>query len=901
MPSATSHSPTGSAAIDGVLSGIRWSTSSLTYSFPTSGSYYGSGYGSGEPSQGFEAFNANQQAAVRAVLASYSAVSHLTFTEVTETAGTHGDLRFAESNAPETAWAYYPSTHAEGGDAWFNHSDYNTPGKGNYAFLTVLHETGHALGLKHAHEVSGSFGAVPVAQDFLAYTVMSYRSYAGASNTSGYVNGSADFPQSPMMYDIAAIQTIYGANYNINAGNTTYSWSTSTGEMFIDGAAQGAPLGNKVFATLWDGGGSDTYDFSGYETNLTIKLEPGQWSILSPTQIAKLHYNGSIAAPGNIANALLFANDIRSLIENAIGGTAKDVLTGNAAANGLSGGAGDDDLYGGVGNDSLTGGAGSDYLSGGAGTDAAIYSGASSAYSWTKSADGAWRVTDLRAGGPDGSDYLVDMESLQFLDAAILLSQVADTGPVILKGTAGADSLEGGLGNDDLYGNAGDDALFGKGGNDYIHGGAGTDTSVYSAASTNFVWIKNADGSWRVTDQRGGLNDGSDYLLDVELLKFTDTTIALNAVQPSPPPPPPPPNTLIGDAAVNILRGTAASEAIDGLAADDDLYGNGGNDTLTGGAGNDYLDGGAGTDIAVYSASASAYVWSKYSNGAWRVEDQRAGAPDGADYLINVEKLKFSDTTVDLIAVVATPLILKGGDGSEALTGQSGNDDLYGNGGNDTLTGGGGNDYLNGGAGNDTADYSGGSSAYVWSKNADGSWKVSDQRAGTPDGNDYLLDVEQLKFSDKTIELGFSGTAGVDILRGNDAGNAMDGFAADDDLLGFGGNDILTGGAGRDYINGGAGNDISVYAGASSSYSWAQNADGSWRVTDLRAGSPDGSDYLVSVETLQFTDGVINLASAGNFTEMPDNDQADHHVPDNLPVSFDAAESLRSLAYDFLL
>jgi serralysin len=47
-------------------------------------------------------------------------------------------------------------------------------------------------------------------------------------------------------------------------------------------------------------------------------------------------------ARGNVANALLYNGDPRSLIENAIGGTGNDVLIGNQAANRLTGGGGAD-------------------------------------------------------------------------------------------------------------------------------------------------------------------------------------------------------------------------------------------------------------------------------------------------------------------------------------------------------------------------------------------------------------------------------------------------------------------------------------------------------------------------------------------------------------------------------
>ena len=118
MPATSTVSPTGNPYTDGVLSGMKWAVGSLTFSFPASASYYGTGYGSGEPASGFQAMNATQTAVARSVLQSYSAVANIYFTEVTETSSVHGDLRFAESSVPATAWAYYPTTRAEGGDVW---------------------------------------------------------------------------------------------------------------------------------------------------------------------------------------------------------------------------------------------------------------------------------------------------------------------------------------------------------------------------------------------------------------------------------------------------------------------------------------------------------------------------------------------------------------------------------------------------------------------------------------------------------------------------------------------------------------------------------------------------------------------------------------------------------------
>jgi serralysin len=286
---------------------------------------------------------------------------------------------------------------------WFNNSShyYDNPIRGNYAFMTMMHETGHAMGLKHPQDTIGSFGAMPLDHDSIEYTVMSYRSYIG-SGISGYTVASSSYPQSLMMFDIQALQTLYGANYTTNSGDTVYSWSPTTGQEYINGVSQGAVAGNKIFLTIWDGGGNDTYDFSNYTTNLNVNLNPGAWTTVSTTQLASLgsgHY-----AAGNIANALLFQGNTASLIENAKGGSGNDSIMGNAADNHLTGGGG---------NDTLDGGSG--------GNDTAVYSGLSTDYKWSENADGSWTIADQRSGSPDGTDMLIHIENLQFADKTVTI------------------------------------------------------------------------------------------------------------------------------------------------------------------------------------------------------------------------------------------------------------------------------------------------------------------------------------------------------------------------------------------------------------------------------------------------------------------------------------------------
>ena len=179
----------------------------------------------------------------------------------------------------------------------------------------------------------------------------------------------------------------------------------------INGVAQTAPGGNKIFMTLWDGGGHDTYDFSNYTTNLSVNLQPGAWTTLSAAQVADLGAGHSAA--GNIANALLFQGNTASLIDDAIGGSGNDTIVGNAADN------------------KLTGGAGNDTLDGGAGTDTAVYSGAAANYQFVHNINGSWTVTDLRVGHPDGVDTLTNIEFIQFSDQTVAIDLLGASGPQV--------------------------------------------------------------------------------------------------------------------------------------------------------------------------------------------------------------------------------------------------------------------------------------------------------------------------------------------------------------------------------------------------------------------------------------------------------------------------------------
>src|SRR3954471_10352222 len=406
LASATNTSATNNPEIDGLLSNSRW-TGTITYSFPDSPSDYAVSYfGNNEPlTSGFSSAPVQMQQAVTYAVALINSYTNANI----QYAGTNGaDIMVAQSPAANpTSYAYYPSNAPSGGDVWFGTAyNYSLASLGNYYFATALHELGHAVGLKHSQETGGVANvAVPSAHDDSEFTIMSYRSYVGGPLT-GYTNEAYGFPQTYMANDILALQTLYGANYTTHNENTIYTWSLTTGQEFINGVAQPAPgdgtggSANRIFETVWDGNGIDTYDLSNYTTAVSINLNPGASSITSSTQLAYLgngHY-----AQGNIFNAYLYNNDARSYIDNAVGGAGNDSLTGNVIANTLTGGGGNDTLVGGGGNDTLIGGAG---------TDTAAYSGYAANYLVSyNAATQAYTLVDQRAGSPDGTDTVSGVE-----------------------------------------------------------------------------------------------------------------------------------------------------------------------------------------------------------------------------------------------------------------------------------------------------------------------------------------------------------------------------------------------------------------------------------------------------------------------------------------------------------
>ena len=371
---------------------------------------------------GFSRFTAPQIAQMELALSAWADVANITFVRVGS--GSSGDAaysnnasiifgNYATGEAGAAAFAYYPgdpSYSSISGDLWVNSTlSYNqNPTVGSFGGLVIVHELGHAIGLGHP----GSYGAIPsdtityaanaaYYEDGRQYTVMSY--FAGA-NTGANLPG---YSAAPLLDDIAAIQQIYGPNLTTRTGDTVYGFNSNADRPWFILTSNSSVA---QFA-VWDAGGHDTFDFSQFSSDQTIDLRPGFFSDVG-------------GFSGNVTIA------IGTTIEDAIGGSGADTITGNDAANRLSGGLGADILSGGQGGDYLLGGAGNDVLDGGGGADFAVYSAAKLDFRWS-SIGGKWSVTDLRANSPEGTDTLSNIEFLKFSDGVVWLTSslaVLDTG-----------------------------------------------------------------------------------------------------------------------------------------------------------------------------------------------------------------------------------------------------------------------------------------------------------------------------------------------------------------------------------------------------------------------------------------------------------------------------------------
>ncbi|OAT24985.1 serralysin family metalloprotease [Proteus myxofaciens] len=376
----------------------------VTYSFPTWSHMPTNIFGDKNPYQ----FNLQQKEQAKFSLNSWADVANITFKEVAPR--DNADIQFGnikDKYGSFQAYATLPHTKLYGdsgpdvsGQAWFSDYKYagnTTPELGNYGRLTLVHEIGHTLGLMHPGDYNAGQN-VPgylksdYAEDSRQYTVMSYwEEYETGAFFDGVYAGA------PLLHDISAIQYLYGANTSVRTGNDIYGFNSNTNIDYFTATSSH----DKLIFSVWDNGGYDTFDFSGFYQNQTIDLR-------------EMHYSNV----GGLVKNVSIAKGV--VIEEAIGGSGNDIIIGNDADNWLSGGAGNDIIYGGAGNDHIYGGAGQDTLWG-AGRDIAQEESGNNTFVYKDISDSTFEFADIIMDFKTGKDKidLTDLIKNTFYDNSI--------------------------------------------------------------------------------------------------------------------------------------------------------------------------------------------------------------------------------------------------------------------------------------------------------------------------------------------------------------------------------------------------------------------------------------------------------------------------------------------------
>jgi len=536
---------------------------------------FGSG-AAGDPILG--AFNAAQRTAARNTIVLWDDLINVNFVESSVASA---DIRYGNTDTGGAqAYAYLPSGTGSfggtlgngttytfsnlqdlGGDVWVDYtvpSNFSPLRTSYYSYTTLIHETGHALGLSHPgdydalNDSDGDGVPDPISYDFNAEYAQDSTQYSIMSYFDGYETGQQEidwtllnfvYASTPMVHDIAAIQAIYGADLTTRTGDTVYGFNSTANRDVYNFAINTRPI-----VAIYDAGGNDTLDFSGWNTPSVINLNAGSFSSgggvqefqtlaqvnaaraalgFAPRTQATYDFYMSTFRDGLGLTDGLYRDNISIAygvtIENARGGAGNDLIIANSAANRIDGGAGNDtvsyetarggvviimgnDVYGlgsalgdrlisienitgSSSSDVIIGSSGDNVIDGGAGGRDVMYGGRGTD---TLSYDSATESVTInlqngRTGGGSAGDVFYEFENLRGSDFDDTLD--GDSGANKIWGGSGADRIQGNNGNDELYGEAGADTIVGNSGDDRITGGAGADRLTGDQGNDVFVYL----------------------------------------------------------------------------------------------------------------------------------------------------------------------------------------------------------------------------------------------------------------------------------------------------------------------------------------------------------------------------------------------------------------------------
>ncbi len=568
----------------------------------------------------------------------------------------------------------------------------------------------------------------------------------------------------------------------------------------------GGSLGDTVIGlagndTLRGGDGNDTLDGRGGDDVLDGGAGTSDTVLYSTAAAGVTVDLGNMTAQDTIGAGV----DTITNVENVVGSSHDDHLTGDGNAN------------------MLNGLSGADVMTGGGGDDRYVVD------------DAGDQVNELNDGGTDTVDTTLASYTLSG-NVENLVGDL-DTGQT-LTGNGGDNGIEAGNGNDTIDGAAGDDTMTGRGGDDiYVvdsagdsvveNAGEGTDTirtglgdysiaalaeveNLTGTASTGQSLTGNS-GANVITagsgddflDGNGGADtliggDGDDaYAIDNAGVTVTEQedegtdTIATTLHSFS----------LAAMDNVENLEGSFSTVGYDftGNGLDNVIRGNAGNDTIDGGAGADTMFGGQGDDVYVVDNVGDVV------GGEGALEG--GSGEDEIQTTLATYSIASQHDIEDLTGLLDTGQTLTGNDGDNAVTGGGGDDVLTGGGSTD-------GDVLSGNAGDDRLIVSTGLNSIVFG-GADTDTLVvqaGDQTGGftmaapTADSVNGGLEGSITEAAD-TLGVAFSGIEKFDITTGSGDDNIVTG-SGDDVIRTGGGTDVIDGGVGADIMTGGSGDDV---------------------------------------------------------------------------------------------
>ena len=818
---------------------------------------------------------------------------------------TFGHANFPVPNIPLST---FPSNYrGSEGDVFINingPANFLTYEPGAEGFLLLLHEIGHALGLKHPHDDGGSGRPTFVDLNLNQlnidwWTVMSYKD----DSISQYYWD----PTTPMVLDIIALQYLYGSSSNA-AGNNVYDLRFNLPAYF----------------TIFDSAGTDILDFRNAAEAIYVEL-PKLW--ISSFQ----EYPIGIALPLNDLNrtAPTYLTWLYGDFEELQGSAYSDIIVGSEKA---------DKIFGNAGNDEIRGGSASDIIDGGFGMDTAFFADLFSECTVTFEGDQCIIITKS-----EGIDKLVNVEKLTFgpIGGAVeySLASLKNRNPAFATSSQSTSTNEDSAKTITVSATDTDGDLLTY----TISTTATNGTAVISGSTVTYTPKTNYNGSdsFAITasDGNGGtatqtvnvtvidVNDapifsspsqsvsataGSAKTITLSAVDVDGDMLAYNATFPSKGSVAISGSTLTytpsslasgsdsfvvvasdgkggtANQAINVSVSAATSVStalirVTGTSGNEPLNGTPGSvSSITGGGGNDAIAGGSRADVAVYSGNRSDYTVTTVA-GVTTVRDNRSGSPDGTDTLRGMNILRFADMQL-FQSTAANKVILAGQAqtyyvaNSEVVQGTNAAEQFIVAPKTSALVF----------AGNgDTVDLSGAITSYSFARTGT-QLQISDGICTTTIG---VGGAFTLRTASGSTSVAIDFTAGGAIKLGGTqivgsstfdplaaitnitnmssttsptSSTTLTGTSAADKLSGVSGSvSVITGGGGNDAIAGGSRADVAVYSGNRSDYTVTTVA-GVTTVRDNRSGSPDGTDTLRGMNILRFADMQLFQSTAAN-------------------------------------